>query len=213
MSKFVVAYIDESDIDIRRFRRFARNYFEVIPIKPLKEKEDTASAILSSHIDALIVDFDLSEQDEKIHYNGADLVRLVLEERELFPVFILTSYEDDAVSKGEDVNIVYEKSEMVSGERFLERVKTQIEKYYHKLDKAEERILFLIKESQSRKLDALEEKEVESLDSLIERALDKRIPIPEKIKRDAEEDKLGNLLKKFDQLASKLAKNNERNTI
>src|SRR5579859_1864900 len=110
---FKVAYVDESPPDIRRFQRFARNYFEVIAFAPKIQKESTVEDILDSHVDAVIANFDLSEQDPTIHYNGADLVSLVLEQRESFPVFILTSYEDDAVSQGDDVNIVYEKSEMV----------------------------------------------------------------------------------------------------
>lgn len=206
MSKYKVAYIDESDIDIRKFQRFARNYFEVIPIKPSREKEVTATAILGSQVDAIIADFDLSEQDETIHYNGSDLVNLILEEREWFPVFILTSYEDDAVSKGDDVNIVYEKNEMTHGEKFLERVKTQIEKYYHKLEEAETRLLILIEESKKRNLDAFEEEEILKLDSLIEKALDKKTPIPDKIRKGIEKEELSELLKKVDELAKKLDK-------
>lgn len=206
MSKYRVAYIDESDVDIRKFQRFARNYFEVVPFKPNSEKEITAEAILESKVDAVIADFDLSEQDETIHYTGAELVSLILEERELFPVFILTSYEDDAISKGEDVNIVYEKSEMANGEKFLERVKNQIEKYYNKLDEAEKKLLALIEKGQQTKLDAQEEKELADLDSLIEKSLNKKIVVPDKIKKDTEEDKLGDLLKKVDELAKKLEK-------
>jgi len=204
MSKYIVAYIDESDADIRRFQRFARNYFDVVPFRPNREMEVTATSIFESKVDAVIADFDLSEQDETIHYTGAELVSLILEERELFPVFILTSYEDDAVSKGEDVNIVYEKSEMANGEKFLERVKNQIEKYYNKLEEAEKKLLSLIDKGQQTKLDALEEEELKELDSLIEKSLNKTILVPDKIKEDIEEDKLGELLKKVDELVKKL---------
>jgi len=206
MSKYKVAYIDESEADVRKFQRFARNYFDVVPIKPSNEKEATVLAVLESHVDAVIADFDLSEQDPTIHYNGANLVSSILEERDMFPVFILTSFEDDAVSKGEDVNIVYEKSEMANGEKFLERVKTQIEKYYHKLEESEKRLLALIEKGKVTKLDVQEEQELAELDSLIERALDKKIVVPDKIKMNAEEDKLGDLLSKVDELVKKLEK-------
>jgi hypothetical protein len=208
MTKFRVAYVDESDSDIRKFQRFSRNFFDVIPIKPAIAKETTLSHILENQVDAVIADFDLSEQDPLIHYNGADLVSLLLEERESFPVFILTSYEDDAVSKGDDVNIVYEKSEMADGEKFLERVKTQIEKYYHRLEMAEKRLLELIEKSKTNKLDALEEEEVHKLDSLIEKALDKKYPIPDKMKQDEKIDDLSNLLSKVDELVKKLGQEN-----
>jgi hypothetical protein len=209
MSKFIVGYIDESDADIRRFQRFARNYFEVVPFKPKADKNTTANEILNSSVEAIIVDFDLSEQDQTIHYNGADLVSTILLHREMFPVFILTSYEDDAVSKGEDVNIVYEKNEMANGEKFLERVKTQIEKYHHKLEEAEKRLLELLDAKKQRKLDALEEEELVNLDSLIEKALDKPSRIPDKLKETEESSDLSLLLKKVDELAKKLEEKND----
>jgi DNA-binding NarL/FixJ family response regulator len=209
MTKFRVAYVDESDSDLRKFQRFSRNYFDVIPIKPYQNIEKTAAEILDNHVDAVIADFDLSEQDPLIHYNGANLVSLILQERDMFPVFILTSYEDDAVSKGEDVNIVYEKSEMADGEKFLERVKSQIEKYYHKLEEAEKQLIELIQKSKIGKLDALEEDEVKKLDSLIEKALDKKTPIPDNIRQGKEVKDLSELLRKVDELAKKLDIKNE----
>lgn len=205
MAKFKVAYIDESAADVRRFQRFARNYFEVIPFKPKADKDATVNEIIESHVDALIADFDLSEQDSTIHYSGADLVSALLEEKELFPVFILTSFEDDAVAQGDDVNIVYEKSEMANGEKFLERVKTQIEKYHHKIDEAEKRILELIKISKERKLDAFEEEELIKWDALVERTLDKKSQIPDIIRQRKETDDLVDLLKKVDDLTNKLS--------
>jgi hypothetical protein len=207
MPKYRVAYIDESEPDIRKFQRFASNYFDIIPFKPNKEKEISAKEILESHVDAVVADFELSEQDVTIHYNGADLLGLILQERESFPVFILTSYEEDAVSKGDDVNIVYEKVEMAEGEKFLERVKSQIEKYYHRLDEAEKRLLELIGESRKRPLDAFEEDEIFKLDALIEKALDKKSQIPDKIRQRNETGDLSELLKKVDELAKKLGKN------
>jgi hypothetical protein len=206
MSKYKVAYVDESDPDIRKFQRFAYNYFEIIPFKPNRDKEVTAQEILESHVDAIVADFLLSEEDVTIHYNGADLLSLILDEREYFPVFILTSYEEDAVSKGDDVNIVYEKGEITQGEKFLERVKFQIEKYHHKLDEAEKRLLTLLEESKERQLDAFEEDEIVKLDALIEKALDKKSQMPDKARQKREITDLSELLKKVDMLTKKLGK-------
>jgi len=112
MAKFNIAYIDESGADTRRFQRFAFSYFDVSPIAPKPVLKDTIKEVMDSNCDAVIADFDLAEQDPTIHYDGTDLVRAVLKKREGFPVFILTSFEDDAISKGDDVNIVYEKKEL-----------------------------------------------------------------------------------------------------
>lgn len=207
MTKFKIAYIDESEADIRRFQRFSFNYFEVIPFIPKTSVEETCNDILESHVDAVISDFEFSEQLSTVHYDGTDLVSLFLKKREDFPVFILTSFEDDALSKGDDVNIIYEKKEMDEGEKgelFLKKVKAQIEKYKHKLETDETRLLELISESKKRKLDAFEKQELAELDSKIEKALDKESQIPNILRDDKEATELSELLKKVDELAKKL---------
>lgn len=209
MTKYRIAYIDESDADTRRFQRFSYNHFEVIPFKPSASIDDTVAAIIESHVDAIIADFDFGEQLSDVHYDGTDLVSLYLKKRENFPVFILTSFEDDAISKGEDVNIIYEKKEMDEGEMFLERVRAQIEKYKHKLEEDEKRIIELIGESKKRKLDAFEIQELKQLDSKIERALDKESQIPDLLRDDKEASELSDLLKKIDELTQKLDNKNE----
>lgn len=207
MTKYKIAYIDESEADIRRFQRFSYNYFEVIPFIPKDTIEETCNDILESHVDAIVSDFEFSEQLSTVHYDGTNLVSEFLKKRENFPVFILTSFEDDAISKGEDVNIIYEKKEMdegEKGEKFLERVKAQIEKYKHKLETEENRLLELIAESKKRKLNAFEKQELAELDSKIEKALDKESQIPNILRDDNEANELSELLKKVDELAKKL---------
>lgn len=207
--KYKIAYIDEDQSDTRRFQRFSYNFFEVFPIIPKDSIEDTCNEILENHVDAIVSDFDFAEQLSTVHYDGTDLVSLFLKKREGFPVFILTSYEDDAISKGEDVNIIYEKKEMDEGEQFLERVKAQIEKYKHKLETDEKRLLELIAESKKRKLDALEREELAELDSKIEKALDKESRISNILRDDKEASELSELLKKVDELAKSLRKKDD----
>ncbi|NHA07715.1 hypothetical protein G7092_28200 [Mucilaginibacter sp. HC2] len=204
MTKFTVAYIDESESDIRRFQRFSYSYFNVLPILPLPDIKETIKLIIDSNIDAVIADFDLSEQNAQIHFDGTDLVRAVLKKREGFPVFILTSFEDDAINKGDDVNIVYEKKELDEGNNFLDRVKSQIEKYKHQLEVNEARIIELLQENQKRKLDAFEKQELKELDSKIEKALDKESQIPNSLRDEKESNELAELLKAVDQLANNL---------
>jgi len=207
--KYKIAYIDEDPSDTRRFQRFSYNFFDVVPIIPKDSIDDTCNEILENHVDAIVSDFDFAEQLSTVHYDGTDLVSLFLKKREGFPVFILTSYEDDAISKGEDVNIIYEKKEMDEGEQFLERVKAQIEKYKHKLETDENRLLELIAESKKRKLDALEREELAELDSKIEKALDKESRISNILRDDKEASELSELLKKVDELAKSLGKKDE----
>ncbi|PZX52144.1 hypothetical protein LV84_03553 [Algoriphagus ratkowskyi] len=207
--KYKIAYIDEDQSDTRRFQRFSYNFFDVVPIIPKDSIEDTCTEILENHVDAIVSDFDFAEQLSTVHYDGTDLVSLFLKKREGFPVFILTSYEDDAISKGEDVNIIYEKKEMDEGEQFLERVKAQIEKHKHKLETDEKRLLELIAESKKRKLDAVERDELADLDSKIENTLDKESRISNILRDDKEASELSELLKKVDELAKSLGKKDE----
>ena len=209
MTKFKVAYIDEDESDIRRFQRFADDFFNVIPLIPDREIGNTVFSIFEHNVDAIIADFELSEQNVSIHYNGAELIRFVLEEREHFPVFILTSYEEDAVSQGDDVNIVYEKNIMNDGETFLTKVKSQIEKYIHRLDEAENRILELTEKSKTVTLDVFEEEELFKLDAMIEKAFDKKSKIPEHLRKANDSDELIELLKKVDNLTKRIESRDE----
>lgn len=207
--KYKIAYIDEDESDTRRFQRFSYNFFDVVPIIPKDCIEDTCNEILENHVDAIVSDFDFAEQLSTVHYDGTDLVSLFLKKREGFPVFILTSYEDDAISKGEDVNIIYEKKEMDEGEQFLERIKAQIEKHKHRLETDENRLLALISESKKRKLDAVERDELAELDSKIEKTLDKESRISNILRDDKEASELSELLKKVDELAKSLGEKDE----
>ncbi len=96
---------------------------------------------------------------------------------------------------------------MDEGQKFLDRIKAQIEKYKHKLEEDENRLLFLITESKKRHLDAVEIDELKLLDSKIEKALDKEGHIPNILRDDKEAHDLSELLKKVDLLTKKLEDN------
>lgn len=218
MSKLKVAYIDESQEEIGKFQRFCYPTFEVIPIIPKASISDTCLDILENHVDAVVSDFEFSEQASDIKYDGTDIISLFLSKREGFPVFIFTSYEPEAISKSDDVNIVYEKGEkyltddsgnITKNQRLIERIKLQIEKYKHKLETEEKRLLELIAESKKRKLDAFEKEELAELDSKIEKALDKESRISNILRDDKEASDLSELLKKVDELAKSLEKKDE----
>ena len=84
MNKYKVAYIDEVGEDIREFQRFAIDFFDVIPIEPVKEIDELVSSILENHVDAIVVDYNLIEYDKThtINYQGNDVVNKILERLE-----------------------------------------------------------------------------------------------------------------------------------
>jgi len=215
-----ILFIDEQQEDIDGFKDYIEEkdlegIFEVLSMYPLENLDQLVEEIMSAHIDAVITDFRLNEYKENIDYNvpydGAQLVEKMLDEREDFPCFVLTSFDDEAVGKSEDVNIVYIKGILHGSEKetkakatFLDRLKNQIVHYRSKLKNAEARLIELLEKSKTEKLDAPEEEELLRLDSLIEKSLDKKHQIPEAVKRTTESQSLSELLKAVDELKKKL---------
>ncbi|MEO0505086.1 MAG: hypothetical protein AAF090_02970 [Bacteroidota bacterium] len=210
--KYKVAYIDEVDRDIRSFKRSvilrANEKFDVVAVKPKPSIEDTVSEVFEHFADAVVADFRLSEEDPKVHYNGSDIIKQVLDVRKDFPVFILTSFEDDAVDKGFDVNIVYEKKDIQSDSKFFDKVVIQIKKHKAKIESAEIRLLELIEKGKQDQLSHSEEQEFLELDELIEGALDKRGMVPEDLKITSNAERLESILKKADEIIKEVKKRN-----
>jgi len=207
---YKVAYIDEVDVDIRSFKRSvflrANTKFEVIVVKPKDDIDETVKEILSSSVDAVVSDFKLSEEAPTVHYNGSDIIKAILKIREDFPVFILTSFEQDAEDKGSDVNIVYEKVEVQESPKFFDKVVLQIKKHKAKIESAEIRIIELKKQQQYSSLTMSEEQELLDLDSIVSKSLDKRGFIKEDIRVSSNTDRLQELIKKADDIIDAINK-------
>ena len=217
---YKILFVDEQAEDIDSFKDYIEekdleNIFEVLSMYPLENLDVMVEEIMSFHVDAVITDFRLNEYKEDIDYNvpydGTQLVEKIMDEREDFPCFVLTSFDDEAVGKSEDVNIVYIKGILHGSEKetkakatFLDRLKNQIVHYHSKLEKAEARLMELLMKSENRILDAPEEEELLRLDSLIEKSLDKKHPVPETVKRTIESQSLSELLKAVDELKRKM---------
>lgn len=215
---YKILFVDEQQEDIDSFKDYVEEkdlegIFEVYDMYPMESLESMLEEVMSMHLDAVITDFRLNEYKENIDYNvpydGAQLVEGILSEREDFPCFVLTSFDDEAIGKSEDVNIVYIKGILHGTEKetkakatFLDRLKNQIIHYNSKLEKAESRLIELLEKSKTQDLDALEEEELLRLDSLIEYSLDKKYVVPNTVKRTAES--LSELLKAVDELKKKL---------
>ncbi|ULT25754.1 hypothetical protein KUH03_01780 [Sphingobacterium sp. E70] len=161
-----IAILDEVNDDIERFQRYVHKNdkdkrFCVVEIMPKPNFEDTINEILCANLDALISDYRLNEFKANITYDGVKVVNSILERRALFPCFVLTSFDDDAVKDSEDGNIVYIKGVM-GGESnakitFLERIGRQIEKYRFKIQEAKSDLEELLNIRKTRLLTPTEE--------------------------------------------------------
>lgn len=222
MTKYRILFVDEQQEDIDSFKDYIEEkdlegIFEVRASYPAESLDKIVEEIMNMNVDAVITDFRLNEYKENIHYNvpydGTQLVKRIVDEREDFPCFVLTSFDDEAIGESEDVNIVYIKGILHGTEKetnarasFLDRLKNQIIHYQLKLKKAEARLIELLEKSEKEKLDALEEEELLQLDSLIEKSLDKKYIVPEVVKRTKESESLSQLLRAVDELKKKLDK-------
>lgn len=208
MERQRIAYVDEFDEDISAFLRYATDEFEVIPIKPMEDIEELIDTIISVKVEALIVDFDLTDKDPSIHYMGNEVIENFLKERHDFPVFVLTAYDERAIDDGKDVNIVYEKKLMFEKDpKFKEKVRKQIEKYKKKLKEAEVRLLQLQEKNKTEGLTYDEEQELIDLDDFIEKSLSKRNLTPKELKTLTNEKMLSEILEKADLMLKAISKN------
>jgi len=178
MSKYKILYVDEVDSERRRFKTYIYNNdtdkeFTTIAPEIDYELEAFVDTILNENYDAIITDHKLNEENSNIQFDGIDLVEAILKKRINFPCFILTSFDDEAVRDGEDVNIVYIKGLMESDEekeghkaKFIDKIKNQIKHHRKKIDTAKNELEELIKKDY---LDALDEARLLELDTYIEK--------------------------------------------
>ncbi|HCA42814.1 MAG TPA: hypothetical protein DEP28_06125 [Bacteroidetes bacterium] len=213
-------FIDELKDEFNEFKDYieektSQEKIEIVTLLPLETLDEMIEEIVSIKPDAIISDFMLNEYKEDIQYNipydGVELVQGFLKIREGFPCFVLTSFDDNAIKKCEDVNIVYIKGILHGSEEkanskanFLERIENQILHYRKKMEETETRLLELIKKGEITSLDVYEMQELIELDTLVEKNLDKESQIPLKLKEEFDSDKLKNLIEKVDLLNKKL---------
>ena len=214
---YKIAYIDESERDRHDFQdyvKYAPNSADFVldALEPLPNLKEFAQILIESHYQAVVIDFDLSEKNRLIHYKGSDLANEILAIRESFPVFVLTSYEDAALMKVDDVNQVYDKKSIVHKEDnlFLERIKYQIKKFEQRITEAENRLLELTNLSKKRPLDVYEEEELIRLDSRIEKSLNKGNKIPDNIKTLSSEKRLDKIIELLDKVDKTIQKANNK---
>jgi len=145
--KYNVGYLDEEE----QWRLTARNGlisdFNVSVLELPPSSEQIWATVLDKGLDALIVDFRLFESGE-VTYNGNDIIKEVQRHNLHFPLFIMTSYENDAFSQCEDVLIIRDKR-MFQNEKELVRFKHtltgRIDAYYNKKSSCRQQLLELNK--------------------------------------------------------------------
>jgi hypothetical protein len=144
MKKYKIGYLDEESQWIDKFMMRFNDYFDIYTFK----------------LDAQ-TDFELKEADT-IQFNGDEVIEELRSRYPFFPVFIITSKdEDDVLNQVEDNDIVRLKDELDSKPDILKhRISNKIESYYSQIEQSEKLIQELV---EKRKGDGLSPAEEQTL--------------------------------------------------
>ena len=181
--------------------KYANVKFEVFEIPLSADMDDITEYIITEKIDALLIDYNLTSY-ETVSYTGVQLARYIQEKFMEFPLFILTSYEDELYEQE-----VFDVYQIFDFERYLsephERIELhykllqQVVKYHKQLELWKKEIEKLLpKKGQSAAID----NRILELDTKLEKSIDGHAAIPEEIKNDLRSNKLDELIGKIDLL-------------
>lgn len=141
--KYNIGYLDEEELwQAQAIKRFGTE-FNVKLIEIPISLSDIWTSIIDNELDALIVDFRLFESG-KVTYDGARVVSEIMKHNEHFPMFIMTSYENNAVEQSENVLIIRGKDVLTDDElfeKFVLVLKTSISSYRKKVENAKATLL------------------------------------------------------------------------
>lgn len=166
---YKIAHIDENAAAINNFYQNFKTDFDILKIKV--DAKSTIDLIIqeafSNNVDAIVVDYMLDEEGD-VNFNGNQIFDKIRKIRPHFPIVMLTSHEPQAIDHMEDVHIIYSK-DILDGESedeleiFKTKLKSNIERYYSKIQNTEKSIESLVKKKNEQGLDASEEEALTKL--------------------------------------------------
>lgn len=208
MAQYRILYVDEDESDIRRFQRYVYHKdeakeFNLEVIIPATDLNEFLEYIQEENFDAIITDHKLQEQNANISFDGVELVRELLNLRIDFPCFVLTSFDDEAIVNGDDVNIVYVKGLMdEDGENkvhatFLDKIKNQIIHHRKKIANSRAELIALL---DNEFKDAKDESRIIELDTYIEKTTNVPSSLPPLLKSAHNLSELHKMIENTDKL-------------
>lgn len=213
--KYKILFIDEEKRQQDEFADFMDYYLdrvELICCFPLSTLVDTIAMIDELHPDAIVSDFKLNDIKDDIKYNvsfdGSELMDAYLDERPGFPCFVLTSFDDEAIYRSHDLNIVYLKRDLHPSKddkiTFADRIIQKIVSYQAEISNAQERLNDLMELRRNNQATSKDEQELIELDSFLERSLGQKTQVPAGMKELSNMNRLNELIGKADAILAKL---------
>ena len=213
---YKVIFVDEEQEQQELFQDYMEAVAEQIDVAcifPKAEIEEMLQEIDEQHPDAIVTDYLLNDIKENIKYNisytGVDLVRQYRAMRPNFPCFIITSFDNDAVSETDDVNLIYVKNILNNKEEgvkvhFYDKIREQISKYQKSIESAKNELQSLLTKKENGDIDPTQEQRIIELDDFLEKSLDNYDALPSEIKKISSLDKLTSMIVKVDELLEKI---------
>ena len=213
--KYKILFIDEEKRQQDEFADFMDHYqdrVELICCYPLSTLVDTIAMIDELHPDAIVSDFKLNDIKDDIKYNvsfdGSELMDAYLDERPGFPCFVLTSFDDEAIYRSHDLNIVYLKRDLHPSKddkiTFADRIIQKIVSYHAEISNAQGRLNDLMELRRNNQATSKDEQELIELDSFLERSLGQKTQVPAGMKELSNMNRLNELIGKADAILAKL---------
>ncbi|KUO63246.1 MAG: hypothetical protein APF84_01770 [Gracilibacter sp. BRH_c7a] len=184
--------------------KYAIYNLEPVEIPLVPSEMDMVDSVINNDLDAIIIDYNLSSQ-EAIAYTGVSLAKNICSRLYEFPVFVLTTYQDDLFDHELfDSYLVFDFARYIGDD--MERVELnskiieQVNKYRIEREAREKELAELIpKAGESSEID----ERIIELDTQLEKSIDGRSNITPKMKRDLTSDNIQALISKIDELIGK----------
>lgn len=184
--------------------KYSMFQFNPVELEIMDDLEGMIQQVIKERLDCVLVDYKLSSY-KNVDYSGVEFAKALGEALFDFPIFIITSYEDDLF-----VNEIFNAYQVFDFARYLNEESERIEINY----KIIEQILKTVKQRKKWEDEikillplAGTSQEIDSklleLDSNLERSINGNNSIPSKMKRDLDSNKLNELLNKIDIILDK----------
>jgi hypothetical protein len=188
-----VGYIDDEEININNLKIDSRNVLEIVQIEPMEDIDELLYNVFDLNLDGIIIDQCLNISSSKIHYTGIEVLNKIEMEMLDFPSVVLTAYEDSAESEYQVESFrIYDKSVYSADpERFIRKIKKQIENYKYRIELKTKQYFELCKKDN---LDNKEEELKIEIDDYLEKVVCKRNKMPSSLKKSSNEERLDKLI-------------------
>ena len=185
----------------QKVEKYSNIEFEVVEIDLTTEMEDIATVVLEQRVDALLIDYNLSSR-ATVSYTGVQLAKYIDQRFYGFPLFILTSYEDELYEQE-----IFDTYQIFDFERYLSEPKERIELHYKLIEQVSkyrkqiEQWKREIKKLLPQKGKSAEiDNKILDIDGKLERTIDGYSSITNNIKKIFEANKIDELISKIDML-------------